>query len=101
MALVTLGTAAQTTLQAVMWSQSISAADLAALAALIKIPAAQNPSQPVKPGAFVREGLLYLPSRFQPSPVRLENGDYIGVDATGWPIVISSGSAASASWVHT
>lgn len=101
MATITLGTASTTTLTAVAWGPMMNPADLATISRLIKVPAVLNPSQPRLPGAFVKEGLLYIPSRFSNSPIRLQVGDVIGVDSTGWPIVLSAGAAASASWVHT
>lgn len=103
MATVTLGSAAQTTLTAVPFSPDqhvLSATDLATINTAILDD--QNVAQPqaslIGTGGFVREGRLYVPNR---GVLLILPGDYIGVDATGWPILVSKLAAASASWVHT
>lgn len=104
MALRTMGTAAQTSLSAILYSQSPlastysgGAADMAALTALIKDdlnPLSQSPNK-----FFDFNGLLMIPRR---GMVRVFPGDFIAVDPqTGWPILVSAAAAASnPSWVH-
>ena len=113
MATITLGTNAQTTLTAVKFEKSLSAADMAAIAALILNDGTQQggranaaPSaKPIYPGGFSSTGLLFIPNR---GVLQALPGDYIGVDANGWPVLVSAnaiagGSAPSAvtDWTHT
>lgn len=100
MALVTLGTAATTTLSAVRWNQAAAPADLAALSALIKyqdgIPSAPK-YQPIP--VVTSQGLIFWSDR---GALKLFPGDYIGVDPnTGQWILLTAATAAAASWVHT
>ena len=114
MATETLGSNATTTLTAVEFQKSLSAADVAAMAALIlddqsragQQPANAAPSaKPIVPGAFSLLGQLVIPNR---GILQVLPGDWIGVDANGWPILLSAnaiagGSAPSAatSWTHS
>ncbi|SRR6266568_7175642 len=119
MATKTLGTNGQTTLTAVQWSPdpaSLSAADLATVQQLILdagmaeidntgqlVSAVVKATLPIWPGAFTREGYVYIPER---GILRLHPGDWVGVDATGWPIVVSNLAIAgmigtATSWTHT
>lgn len=97
MALATLGTAATTTLQALLVSDNMAAADVAALAALIKDDSV-NSNHMIIPGAFSQTRQLFIPRR---GVIKCISGDYIGVDGNGFPILISANSAGGASWVHT
>lgn len=97
MATATMGTAATTTLTALVVSAADAAADIATIQQAILDD--QNIAHPVWPGAWSLNGLLYVPNRgfLKPLP-----GDYVAVDpATGWPILVSKLAAAGASWVHT
>lgn len=109
MATVTLGTAATTTLTAVPFIYGMAAADFATIAAALKhdaynpemndaVASAVSGPQPPLGLSFSRSGVLTIPNR---GVLRLFPGDYIGVDASGWPVVLSPRAAASASWVHT
>jgi hypothetical protein len=40
------------------------------------------------PGAFTRQGLLYLPRHR--GVIKLQEGDWVAVDLNGWPVVISN-----------
>lgn len=104
----TMGTTAQTSLSAVLYSQSPldgtsylgtpPALDIPALAALIKDDL--NPLS-VSPNKFFDfNGLLMIPRR---GLVRVLPGDFVAVDTqTGWPILVSAkAAAANPSWVHT
>jgi len=99
MATRTLGTAATTTLTAVSFSESpnvLLPADLATIQHAIK-----NDLQPLDLSVntwIMHNGLLMIPRRGQ---LRVFPGDFFAVDSTGWPILLSSAAAASASWVHT
>ena len=98
MALITLGTAATTSLNALVWNRMSPIADIAAIAANIKQPF--NPTHPIGPGAFAPSGRLAFPQRR--GFINLVPGDYIAYDNYGWPIVIAYESIASgSSWVHS
>lgn len=95
MAVKTLGTNATTTLSAVQWPStyaggSISNTDFATIANDIlndAVPAGLL-TNTIFPGAFVREGKLYVPNR---GVLSIHPGDWIAVDtSTGWPILIGA-----------
>ena len=110
MATATLGTAATTTLTALSGPGSYTTpdgiavaivqadADVATIQQAIKDDL--NPAQPINTsmGGWSRAGQLFIPNR---GWIKVYPGDFIGVDATGWPILVSRRAAASASWVHT
>ena len=54
------------------------------------------------PGAYQINGLLIIPNR---GVLRVLPGDWVGVDANGWPILVSAaaiaGTYASTSWTHS
>jgi hypothetical protein len=97
MATGTLGTNLTTSLTALNWNNMSAVADVAAIGALIK---GQDSAANISPGAFAKSGRLHFPGR--KGFLLLLPGDYIGVDANGWPIVVSSQSIASGStsWTH-
>jgi hypothetical protein len=45
-------------------------------------------SHPILPGAFTRQGLLFLPRNR--GVIQLKGGDWVAVDVNGWPVVISN-----------
>ena len=98
MATVTLGTNATNTLTALAWQPTDAPADFASIRALIKDDL--NPAHPIWPGAFTTSGLLYVPNR---GVLKILPGDYVGVDAYGFPILVSYKSIAdgSTSWTHS
>ncbi len=97
MSTITLGTNATTSLTAVDWNASLAVADVAAVAVLIKDDL--NPAHPVWPGAFSKNGLLYVPNR---GVLRVLAGDYVGVDSTtGWPVLISANAIANGPYTHS
>lgn len=109
MATVTLATNA--VLTAVPFTYGMPAADVATVGIAIRRDS-HNPSnnqstsgpgtsgpQPPIGTAFIRSGLLIVPER---GVLRLYPGDYVGVDSTGWPILVSARAAATAAaWTHT
>lgn len=98
MAIITLGTAATTSLNALVWNPMSSVADVASIAANIK--GQSNPTHPIAPGAFSKSGRLAFPGRR--GFILLQPGDYIGYDNFGWPVVVSNQSIASgSSWSHS
>lgn len=123
MATRTLGTNGTTTLTAIPWPDLTSAvqqADIAALNALITDDVPNQFTPPATPAASTpypsttvrnliansisQNGLLFVPNR---GVLRLFPGDWIGVDATGWPILLSpmaisgiTGGPAT-SWTHS
>jgi len=101
MALKTLGTNANNSIQtAVMWlpgyNSGLSASDIASVANGILND--QVNSRPVVPGAFDGNGLLFIPNR---GVLRILPGDYVGVDSTGWPILLSANAIANGPWTHS
>jgi len=115
MALLTLGTNATTTLSAIQFLSGMTVADLATLNAAILNDGTQMgggaaanaaPSaKPIWPGALTTDGKLFIPNR---GVLQVLPGDYIGVDANGWPILVSAnaiagGAAPSATtdWTHS
>ena len=79
---------------------NISATDFATIQEAIKndkintFPRAQY--------ALTRSGLLYVPNR---GVLQVLPGDWIGVDATGWPVLVGANAIASvspaSSWTHS
>lgn len=97
MALVTLGTTANNSLNALVWNPASLIADIAQVARNIKDQS--SPAHPIVPGAF-EAGRLYLPNGR--GTILLKPGDYIAYDGFGWPIVVSVETIANgAPWVHT
>lgn len=97
MALLTLGTAATTTLSAIQFVSPMNQTDFAALAAKIK---AQNPFARVTPQDFDQEGFLYLSGGR--GKIRLQPGDFVAVDpASGWPIVVTPQAITGGGFVHS
>lgn len=97
MALRTLGTAAGNSLEALLFSPSMVAADFASLQQAIKFDGVEG-SKTV-PGALDRAGFLHVPRR---GLLRILPGDFIGVDNLGWPILVSAASIASGvDWDNT
>jgi hypothetical protein len=101
MALLTLGTNATTTLQALNWNAQSAAADIAAINNNIKSQPRAGTFQVLSPGAFTQGGRLHFPGRIG-SFILLRPGDYVAYDAVGWPIVVSAYSIAnSGGWTHS
>ncbi len=113
MATLTLGTNATTTLTALLFSPVMSAADFATLQQLILSEGSQAggvanaaPSaKPQWPGGLTRDGRLFVPNR---GVLQVLPGDYVGVDANGWPILVSANAiagggspSAATSWTHS
>jgi hypothetical protein len=97
MAVGTLGSTAQTSLVSINgWTASTAVADVANLAARIKDD--KNVAFPIWPGAFAKNGLLYYPNR---GVLKVLPGDYVGVDANGWPVLVSAHSIATGGWTHS
>ncbi len=114
MATVTLGSNANNTLTAIRWIPGMTVADFATIKALILNDGSQPGGQlattapsakPVWPGALSSSGRLFVPNR---GVLQVLPGDYIGVDANGWPILVSANAiaggttpSATTSWTHT
>lgn len=90
MATKTAGSLLTTSLTALQWpsfsATSLSDADIATIQSLIVNDV--DPTQ-VVPGAFSRLGLLYVPNR---GVLKVMPGDWVAVDANGWPILIADNS---------
>jgi hypothetical protein len=98
MALLTGGTSASTSLQALLWGPNISVANVALFSVAVKDDV--NVAHPVWPGALIpTSGLLSIPNR---GTLKVLPGDYVMVDATtGWPILVSARAIASGPWAHS
>jgi len=97
MALVTLGTNATTTLNALAWNPASAAADIAQINNNIKI---QNAVGMRIPGAFAQNGRLQFPGRR--GFILVQPGDYVAFDGVGWPVVVSAYSIANGGgWTHS
>src|ERR1700722_10173109 len=98
MATSTLGTTANNSLTALPMAGALAAADIATIANLILNDQINtSPTQPIFVGAFAQSGLLYVPNR---GILKVLAGDYVGVDASGWPILVSKNAIANAAWQH-
>jgi hypothetical protein len=97
MATGTLGTTLTTSLTSINgWTPSTSTADIAAIAEAIKDDL--NVAHPIWPGGFSQAGLLYYPNR---GFLRVLPGDYVAVDANGWPVLVSKNSIGGSGWSHS
>ena len=99
MATKTLGTSATSSLTAVPflpgYGSGILAADQATICNAIKDDLGNAHSR--LPGAF-QAGQLFIPNR---GVLQVLPGDYVGVDANGWPILVSKYSIATGGWTHS
>jgi hypothetical protein len=99
MATKTLGTNATNTLTALAFLKgigSIPAADVASLANSIKDDLGN--AHAIWPGAFSAQGQLYIPNR---GFLKVYEGDWVGVDSRGWPILLSKDTIANGPWTHS
>ena len=96
MATSTLGTSTTTGLTSLVNSGSMAPADMATIVAAIKDDL--NVAHPTYPGAYSAHDLLYIPNR---GVLRVLPGDFVGVDANGWPLLVSAYSIATGGWTHT
>ena len=101
MATITLGTSSTNSLSPAIkflpgYGSGMSSADIATMAKAIKNDQANG--LPVYPNAFSANGLLYIPNR---GVLTMLPGDYVGVDATGWPILVSAYAIANGPWAHS
>ena len=96
MATSTLGTSTTTGLTSLVNSGSMAPADMATIVAAIKDDL--NVAHPTYPGAYSAHDLLYIPNR---GVLRVLPGDFVGVDANGWPLLVSAYSISTGGWTHT
>lgn len=98
MATTLLGTNANNSLTSLINSGAMAPADVAAIANAILND--QINGNPIFPGAYAQNSLLYVPNR---GVLKVLPGDYVGVDASGWPILVSAHAIAlgGTSWHHT
>ena len=99
MALLTAGTLSTTTCKALVWQPSgMSPTDFGNLNELIKDPSTVvNPTIIKK--MWVQDGLLFVPGQRDTGFV-IKPGDYIMVDANGWPFIVPSQNFSN-SWTHS
>lgn len=96
MATQTLGTDATNSLTALVFNQAKTTADFGTMIKGIKND--KNADLSIFPGAFSRQGLLYIPNR---GVLQCLPGDVVAFDSTtGWPILVSALaiSAGSSLW---
>ena len=96
MATGTMGTSSTTSLTSLVNNKASLPTDTASIRAAIKDDL--NIAHPVLPGAYSHNCVLYIPNR---GTLMVFPGDYIGVDANGWPILVSAYSIATGGWTHT
>lgn len=100
MALKTLGTTTTSNMSAFVQGTNLLPADVATIRIGIKNDLVNT--HPTWPGAFEfnigGDGLLYIPNR---GVLNVLPGDYIGLDANGWPILVSKYSIATGGWTHS
>ena len=96
MATSTLGTTLTTSLTSLVNNPAMNVTDLATIVNGIKDDLIIT--HPVWPGAYSYMDLLYVPNR---GVLKVLPGDYVGVDANGWPILVSAYSIATGGWTHT
>ena len=96
MATSTLGTNATTSLTSLVNNPAMNVTDLATIVNGIKDDLIIT--HPVWPGAYSYMDMLYVPNR---GVLKVLPGDYVGVDANGWPILVSAYSIATGGWTHT
>lgn len=101
MSLKTGGTKTTTGLMTMQWQPSgLNLADLATINELIRNPgnAGSKPDS-----CRIENGMLFLPRN--KSIIQLDQGDWIMVDANGWPIVIPNldmtSTSPATSWTHS
>ena len=58
-----------------------------------------NPTHPIygPTNGLDRDGRLYIPNR---GFLMVRPGDYVAIDANGWPILVSGYSVATGGWTH-
>lgn len=95
MATKTLGTNANNSLTALPMGGALSAADIAAISNAVLNDLING--NPIWPGAFAQTGLLFVPNR---GLLKALPGDYVAVDNTGWPILVSANAIANGAWTH-
>lgn len=101
MATKTAGSKTTTNLTAIQWQPGgLSPTDLATINELIKSNSSNNP--PVD-SCRIENGFLFFPSHVTAAGYRLSPGDWIMVDALGWPYVVPASNMANAgsSWTHS
>jgi hypothetical protein len=98
MALLTGGTSATTSLQALLWGPAIGPLNQALYNVAVKDDL--SVAHPVWPGALnPNTGLLTIPNR---GTLKILPGDYVMVDATtGWPILLSARAISTGPWAHS
>lgn len=100
MALLTGGTNATSSLNAILISRSGATANIQNEALVSAgILDDLNVAHPISPGAFDHGHKLYVPNR---GWLRCLPGDYVMFDTTtGWPILLSARAIAAGPWTHS
>ena len=100
MATVSVGTTTNSILTGVVWHSNIAQADVRAINALIlKDLETRRPVADLDgSGGFVREGVLYVPSR---GPLQLYDGDVVAVDRSKGGVILITALAAADAGIWT
>ena len=113
MATLTLGSKTTTSLTAIKFLHGMNATDFATIVNSILNDGQGTgggvyvaPSaKPKWPGPFTTQGQLFIPNR---GVLQVLPGDYVAVDANGWPILLSANAiaggaspSATTSWQHS
>ena len=100
MALLTLGTASNSVLPAIQFQYAgMLPADVATLQLAILDDSVPIATPTIFPGAFIQgQGQLFIPNR---GVLKILPGDFVAVDGSGWPILLSARAAADDDWVHS
>lgn len=100
MATTTLGTNAATSLTSLKflpgYGSGMAPADIAAINNAVKNDA--NPLAFITGGSFSAGGQLFIPNR---GVLTVQPGDFVGIDSTGWPILVSANAIANGPWTVT
>ena len=96
MSIFGIGIPAGTIIVSVGSTTLVMSANATASASGVKLMAVANMPR----GRFSRQGLLEVPGR---GVLRVQPGDWVGVDASGWPILLSAEAIAfgNTSWSHS
>lgn len=91
-----LGTNANNSLTSLIMNPANAIADVATIQQGILDDL--NVAHPIFPGAWSRDGVLIVPNR---GFLKVLPGDYVAIDSTGWPILVSANAIANGPWTHS
>jgi hypothetical protein len=96
MATGTGGSNANNSLTSLLISDTMLPADIATICnGILDDKINTYPNSPIYPGAFAQNRHLYIPNR---GYIRCIPGDYVMIDPTGWPILVSANAILHGPW---